>query len=144
MLLFYYLLHAHAQWWPTLCNPMDGSLPGSSVHGIFQVRILEWVAIFFSRGSSWPRVSCIGRWISLSHQGSPTHISRLSFQVTMFSALHGLFPLPGMLFPHIVMWLTLLSPLWVLKCHLLSEFSQLKLQAVPLPAYTPAAFIGLA
>ena len=32
----------------TLCDPMDCSLPGSSVHGIFQVRVLEWVAIFFS------------------------------------------------------------------------------------------------
>ena len=36
----------------TLCDPMDCSLPGSSVHGIFQARILEWVAIPFSRGSS--------------------------------------------------------------------------------------------
>ena len=40
---------------PTLCDPMDCSLPGSSVHGIFQARILEWVAISFSRGSSRPR-----------------------------------------------------------------------------------------
>ena len=39
----------------TLCDPMDGSPPGSSVHGILQARILEWVAIPFSRGSSWPR-----------------------------------------------------------------------------------------
>ena len=37
---------------PTLCNCMDCSLPGSSVHGIFQAIILEWVAILFSRGSS--------------------------------------------------------------------------------------------
>ena len=36
----------------TLCDPMDCSLPGSSVHGILQTRILEWVAISFSRGSS--------------------------------------------------------------------------------------------
>ena len=47
----------------TLCGPMDCSPPGSSVHGIFQARILEWVAISFSRGSSQPRdrtqVSCI-------------------------------------------------------------------------------------
>ena len=41
-----------AQLCPTLCDPMDCSLPGSSVHGILQVRILEWVAISFSRGSS--------------------------------------------------------------------------------------------
>ena len=34
---------------PTLCDPMDCSLPGSSVHGIFQARVLEWVAIAFSR-----------------------------------------------------------------------------------------------
>ena len=51
----------------TLCYPADWSPPGSSVHGIFQVRILEWVAISFSRGSSWLRfqthISCIGRWI---------------------------------------------------------------------------------
>ena len=47
-----------------LCDPMDCSLPGSSVHGILQTRILEWVAVSFSRGSSWPRVgSCIGRQI---------------------------------------------------------------------------------
>ena len=54
----------------TLCNPMDCSPPDSSVHGIFQARILVWVAISFSRRSSWPRdricvscISCIGRWI---------------------------------------------------------------------------------
>ena len=40
---------------PALCDPMDCSLPGSSVHGIFQARVLEWVAISFSRGSSRPR-----------------------------------------------------------------------------------------
>ena len=47
----------------TLCEPMDYSLPGSSVHGILQARILNWVAMFFSSGSSWPRnqnfISCI-------------------------------------------------------------------------------------
>ena len=48
---------------PTLCDPMDCSLPGSSLHGILQARILEWVGISFFRGSSRPRdqtpVSCI-------------------------------------------------------------------------------------
>ena len=44
-----------AQSCPTLCNPMDCSLPGSSVHEILETRILEWVAISFSRGSSPPR-----------------------------------------------------------------------------------------
>ena len=52
-----------AQSCPTLCDHMDCSPPGSSIHWIFQARILEWVAISFSRGSSWPsnriQVSCI-------------------------------------------------------------------------------------
>ena len=44
-----------AQSCPILCDPMDCSMPGSSVHGIFQARILEWVAISSSMGSSSPR-----------------------------------------------------------------------------------------
>ena len=62
---------------PTLCDPTDCSPPGSSVHGILQERILEWVAITFSRGSSHTRdqthISCISRQI-LYHwatRGSP-------------------------------------------------------------------------
>ena len=55
---------------PFLCDPTDCSLPGSSVHGILQARILEWVAMPFSRGSSPPRdqtwVSCIaGRFFTV-------------------------------------------------------------------------------
>ena len=50
----------------TLCDPMDCSLPGLSVHGIFQARVLEWVAISFSMGSSQPKdrtwVSCTAGW----------------------------------------------------------------------------------
>ena len=59
-------LHVWAKWLqscPTLCGPTDYSPPGSSVHGILQARILEWVAICFSWGSSRPRdwacVSCL-------------------------------------------------------------------------------------
>ena len=54
----------------TLCNSMDCTtpphprLPGSSVHGILQARILEWVAIPFSRGSSWPRDQTHISWVS--------------------------------------------------------------------------------
>ena len=44
-----------AQSCPTLCDPVDCSPPGFSIHGIFQAWVLEWVAISFSRGSSWPR-----------------------------------------------------------------------------------------
>ena len=51
---FFYLSEV-AQSCPTLCDPMDCSPPGSSVHGILQARVLEWVAISFSRGSSRPR-----------------------------------------------------------------------------------------
>ena len=51
----------------TLCNPMNCSLPGSSVHGISQARILEWIAISFSSGPPRPRdrtrISCTGRWV---------------------------------------------------------------------------------
>ena len=61
-----------------LCNPMDCSPPGSSVHGILHARILEWVAIPFPRRSSQPRdriqTSLIaGRFFCLSHQGSLIH-----------------------------------------------------------------------
>ena len=47
-----------------LCDPTDCSLPGSSFHGIFQARILEWVAIPFSRGSSRPRDQTQGSCIA--------------------------------------------------------------------------------
>ena len=83
--------HKHGQSWgqkytklfqsyPTICNLVDYSPPGSSVHRILQKRILEWVAISFSRGSFWLRdwtgisyISCTGMWIVLyrSHLGSP-------------------------------------------------------------------------
>ena len=55
---------------PILCNLRDCSPPGSSVHGIFQARILEWVAIPFCRGSSWPTdwtsvSSIVGRFFTV-------------------------------------------------------------------------------
>ena len=62
---------------PMLYDPMDCSPSGPSVHGILQARILEWVAISFSRGSSQPKdqthISYISRQIlyHLSHLGSP-------------------------------------------------------------------------
>ena len=65
-----------AQSCPTLCNPMDWSLPGSSVHGTLQARIMEWVAITFSRVSSQPRdqtqLSCIAsRWFTTEPPEKP-------------------------------------------------------------------------
>ena len=60
-----------AKWCPTVCYPMDCSLPGFSIQGVFQTRILEQVTIFF-KVSSWPRdwtwISCSGRQI-LYHWG---------------------------------------------------------------------------
>ena len=63
-------MYVRAQSCLTLCNPMDCSPLGSSVHGTSQARIPEWVAISFSRWSSWPRdwtwvscISCLSRWI---------------------------------------------------------------------------------
>ena len=55
---------------PTLCDPMDNSLPGPCAHGTLKTRILEWVAIPFFKGSSWPRdwtwVSCTaGRFFTI-------------------------------------------------------------------------------
>ena len=64
-----------------LCDPMDCSSPGFSVHEILQARILEWVALSSSRGSSVPGVeplSCISRWV-LYHQrhlGSPQEVHK--------------------------------------------------------------------
>ena len=60
-----------------LCDPMNYSLPGSSVHGIFQARVLEWVAISFSQeifptqGSNLGLPHCRQILYHLSHQGSP-------------------------------------------------------------------------
>ena len=57
------------------CDPLDCSLPGSSVHGISESRILEWVAISFSRVTSQPRnpiqVSSIAGRFFMSYEGSP-------------------------------------------------------------------------
>ena len=64
------------QLYPTLCDPVDCSRPGSSVHGLLQARVLEWVAMLFSRGSSWPGIKPVAPALQadsllLSHQGSP-------------------------------------------------------------------------
>ena len=70
------------------CDSMDCNLPGSSVHRIYQVGTLKWVAIYFSRGSSWPRnqtwVSCIAdgfftNWATREAQAFPLHFFRSQF-----------------------------------------------------------------
>ena len=72
----------YAQVCLTLCDPMDYGQPDSSVHGIFQARILEWVAISYSKGFSWPRdrtqvswVSHIGRWFFTTAPHTHMHVS---------------------------------------------------------------------
>ena len=71
------LMHVRSfQSCPTICDLMDCSLPGSSIHGILQTRILEWVAISSCRGSSQPRdqihVSCIaGKFFTTEPVGKP-------------------------------------------------------------------------
>ena len=65
---------------------MDCSLSGSSAHGISQARILEWIAISFSRWSFWPRVqtqvSCTGRWILYHWATSEAKIKYKICQIT--------------------------------------------------------------
>jgi len=70
----------HTQSYLTLCNPMDWSLPGSSVHGFFQERILEWIAISFSRELPDPGIKLVtpvspplagGFFTSWAIRGSP-------------------------------------------------------------------------
>ena len=97
IIYYIYIIYEKRKWksltliWT--CDPMDCSLPDSSVHEVLQARILEWVAIPFSRGSSQPRDQTQGlprcRWIlyQLSHQESPRILqwvaypfSRESFQ----------------------------------------------------------------
>ena len=49
------MVYMHTQSCPALCDLMDCSLPSSAIHGIFQARVLKWVAISFAKGSSQPR-----------------------------------------------------------------------------------------
>ena len=96
------VLSLWAQSYPTLCDPVDCSLPGSSVHGIFQAIILEWVAISYSSWSSWLRnQTCIILCLLFCQAGSlplalpcgcghiydKTCIHHYSITYTIFTAL---------------------------------------------------------
>ena len=78
----------------TLCDPLECSLPGSSVHGIFQARMLEWVVTYFSRGSSPPRdrartssIFCTaGRFFTAEPLGSPLKSNPIQFKLTQSTA----------------------------------------------------------
>ena len=94
-LQMFYVRFKSLQACPTLCNPMDCSPPGASVHGVLWARVLEWVAMSFSRESSQPRdqtwvshVSCTSRQV-LKHQhrlGLTTVCGHLPFSSTFSSS----------------------------------------------------------
>ena len=82
---------------PTLCNPMDCSLPGSSVHGIFQAIVLEWIVISFSRGSSHPRDwTCISYFSCIASGFFTTNTT----WETLLPPKKQFFPLGLLLLPH--------------------------------------------
>ena len=73
---------------PTLCDPMDCNPPGFSFHGISQTKILEWVGISYSKGSSWPKYQIhLLKWkadsLPLSHQESPLFTVRTSINLQL-------------------------------------------------------------
>ena len=96
-----------AQSCPILCDPLDSSPPGSSVHGLLQARILEWVSISFSRGIfptqglNLNLLHCKQMLYCLSHQGSPHFYSRQQWPPTylLFQTLH-----------------TWVTPFWPMRC----------------------------
>ena len=105
-----------AQSCPTLCDPMDYSPPGSSIHGIFQAGVLEWVAISFSRGSARPRDrTCPARIAGqtlyhLSHQGIPVdheHGNKLFVALSIKRQS---------LFPHVMALVWSCDLLYQIKC----------------------------
>ena len=88
-----------AQSYASLCNSMDCSPPGSSVHGIFQARILEWVAISFSRGSSQP--------------GDQTQVSHIAGRLfTVWAIREALYPIlhPKVSLIHFLLLLHITTP----------------------------------
>ena len=112
-----------------LSNSMDCSPPGSSVYGILQIRMLEWVAILFSRGSSWPRgwaqVSSIaGRFLTIwATREAPLTFLALCFQKRMQSdhMLYSLYPLL-LVFKFNIFWIicyVIKYYFWTIFCWLL-------------------------
>ena len=77
------------QSWPTLCDSTNCSLLGSSIHGILQARILEWIAMPFSKGSAWPRAPSLqADSLPLSHWESSVSFCRTSQLLCLLSRVH--------------------------------------------------------
>jgi len=124
---------------PTLCDPMDYKPPGSSARGVIPARILEWVAISSSRGSSWPRdpthtscASCVGRqilyhwatWETPSHTGQGEDYFRGEVLVSLHHIRgiwfhHGLLLMIllyfNLMYPWIILPMVFLHNYWYLK-----------------------------
>ena len=111
--LLYHLSREVTQLCPTLCDPMDCSLPGSSVHGIFQAMVLEWIAISFSRWSSrptdWTQVS---RIVDRSFTTWATREPHLEAQFASANPKFPFLPSPT----HPPPWQLLISSLYLWVC----------------------------
>ena len=113
-------------------TPMDSSLPGSSVHGISQARLLEWVSISFSRGSSWPRhqnsISYLaGGFFTTEKPAAAAAAKSVQSCPTLCNPIDG--SPPGSPFPGILYWngLPFPSPMhesekWKCSCSVVSDY----------------------
>ena len=105
----------------TLCDPMDYSLQNSSAHGISQARLLEWVAISFSRAPSqrrdWTCVSCIaGRFFTTEPQGKPI-IQYVNIQHNFYEKSVSSDSVESDVFlDYFLIFITLLSTIYCIKC----------------------------
>ena len=131
---------------------MDCNAPGSSVHWIFQVRILEWVAIPFSRGSSRHRdgtwvSSVAGRFFTTWDQGSPVVVYTVlikTFEIGFPNHNYTLFPMlficASSSYPnHICQWFTMIYlPLFQNKLYLSKSNFKLKVESTEVSCITPA------
>ena len=108
-----------AQLYPTLCDPMDCSPPVFSVHGIFQARVLEWVAISFSRGSSQLRDRTktsliVGRLFTLWTPGKSQKTVQRFFKKLGIELPYGLaIPLLGIYPDKIIIWKDPCIPMFI-------------------------------
>ena len=152
------LTQVHAQSCPTLCGPIDGSPPGSSVHGIFQARILKRVAISSFRGSSRPRdqshiscVSCTGFFFTTVPPGkryaaAAAAAKSLQSCLTLCDPRDGSPPgslVPGILQARTLEWVAIsFSNAWKWKVKVKS-LSPVRLPATPwTPAYQAPPSVG--
>ena len=127
-----------AQSCPTLCNPVNCSLPGSSVHGIFQARILEWVAISFSRGSSPPGIQPGSP--ALQAESLPSEPPGKPHTV-INSHCSGLVYRTSAVFPWYPGAIDSRTPLWILKSEN-AQVSYIKWPSTLRPLYQEASAVG--